>query len=175
MTRQLINRVTPGKVDVGYPESKRYQPLFIDILVDETDGKTRLSITGVEGPRNNGDAWGSAGQCRDSLAKLVELAPGWTTEMAFELFAVWERWHLNDLRAGTPAQEAWLREHPVTFTYPESHYTKALEALTRAGLNPDDGYRYGSAWLYEEVPTEVIEWLRNLPAATFKYPDAWAH
>ena len=127
------------------------------------DGK-RLSISGVEGPRRNGNCEGSCGQI-DFI--VDQPGPGRDIE---RFRAVHARWHLNDMRAGTPAQEAWLREHPVEWRYPQSHYTEASKALAAAGLNPDNGYRYGSAWLHEDVPADVIEFLAALPDNTDSYP-----
>jgi hypothetical protein len=136
------------------------------------DGK--LSISGVEGPMSNGDAKGSFGQIIMSYKEydhrghltLREIRPAgkWTHELIRQFFDVWDRWHLNDMKGGSPAQEEWLRANPVVAVYPESHYTKASEALAQAGLNPDaDGYRYGHAWKREEVPAEVIAFLKSLP------------
>lgn len=123
-----------------------------------------LSITGVEGPMRNGDAKGSSGQIVMSPWEVEEYAPGWNSEKEKQFREVWERWHLNDLKAGSAVQEAYLREHPIQFKYPETHYGKACSVLSEAGLNPDsDGYRYGSDWKFEEIPAEVIEWLAGLP------------
>jgi len=130
----------------------------------------RLSITGVEGPRNGGNCAGGCGQVVMHAWEVAQYAPGWDAEKVAEFRAVWDRWHLNDMTAGSPAQEAHLRAHPVAFKYPESHYTKACEALAAAGLNPDPAhlvngkpYSYGSAWLREELPAEVVAWLEALP------------
>lgn len=133
----------------------------------------RLSITGVEGPMRNGDARGSCGQIVMGEWDIVEYAPGWDADAVKAFRNIWNRWHLNDMTAGSPDQEAFLRANPVTAVYPESHYTKACKVLEAAGLNPDPNYlykgapyKYGNAWLYEEVPVEVLEWLKGLPDAT---------
>lgn len=61
--------------------------------------------------------------------------------------------------------------NPVTAVYPESHYDKASAALAAAGLNPDaDGYRYGRAWKFEELPQSVVNWLESLPVSAKPYP-----
>lgn len=73
---------------------------------------------------------------------------------------IWRRWHLNDMRAGSPAQEDWLRSNPVPpseYAYPKSYYEVVSAKLAEAGLNPDaDGYRYGHAWKREEIPADVV-------------------
>lgn len=140
-----------------------------------TDGK--LSLTGVEGPRPSGDADGSCGQIVMGLREPggldgFEPAPGWSLEKVARLLDLWERWHLNDMRAGSPAQQEFLRANPVAFKYPESHYEKASEALAAAGLNPDaDGYRYGHAWRWEDVPADVITEIEAMPDADIQ--PAW--
>lgn len=121
----------------------------------------RLSICGVEGTLSSGNALGSCGQI--SQPKIENYASGWTLEKVSKLWQVWDRWHLNDVRAGSPKQEKFLREHPVKAVYPDFHYDKASDALKEAGLNPDNGYTYGSAWLTEEVPEGVLSWLKSLP------------
>lgn len=74
------------------------------------------------------------------------------------MLAVWREWHLNNMKAGTPAQEAFLK----TRTYPRSgdYLTWACETLRAAGLEPDQHegkpYRYGSAWLKAELPPEIV-------------------
>ena len=158
-----------------------YGDLFATIEIK--DGK--LSITGVEGPMANGDCRGGCGQIvmhmtEDGTLERLDFAPGWDADKAARFFAIWQRWHLNDMRAGSRAQESWLRENPVTATYPESHYDKASAALADAGLNPDPNlarngvpYRYGSAWLAEELPGEIIAELEALPEADKPLPGAW--
>jgi hypothetical protein len=145
------------------------------VTIEWKDG--RLSISGVSGPKANGDACGSCGQNTGDLLEVSSFATGWSAGMCAKLAEVWERWHLNDMQAGSPAQRKWLCDNPVTATYPESHYEKACAALAEAGLNPDPGYehndkpyQYGHAWLREEVPDKVIKWLFDLPPADRPHP-----
>ena len=108
----------------------------------------RLSICGVEGPMRNGNCKGSCGQIYESLRgreEEIKFVDGWNIDLARHFFDVWDRWHLNDTKAGTGAQEQFLRENPV------KGFGKASEVLRIAGLNPDNGYEYGSKWLREEV------------------------
>jgi hypothetical protein len=156
--------------------------VFVEIQYG-ADG--RLSITGVEGPMSNGDARGSCGQIREEVGNVRVFEAGWTPAMVARLVEVWDRWHLNDMQAASPRQRAWLELYPVHATYPESHYELTCAALAEAGLNPDedhtptipnvdttDGYRYGSAWLREDVPADVIEFLESLPTSD-SLPTEW--
>ena len=137
----------------------------------------KLSISGVEGPAAHGGyigAWGQIDMHLRGHEENIQSAPGWNIDALRKFFAVWERWHLNNLTAGSPAQEEFLRTHAAEWkTYKAnagsipSHYTWACEVLAAAGLHPDpghNGYRYGSAWLREEVPEDVLIWLNGLPS-----------
>lgn len=159
--------VNPGTAACG----KINRQLFAEITF--ADG--RLSIYGVIGPKSNGDSFGAFGQIQEELGRVVP-AKGWNEEMVKKFQTIWNRWHLNDLRAGTPKQMRFLEGL-------ESHsgpvdYESAVEAMKEAGIYEDGDfiregkpYRYGSAWLTEEVPAEVLDWLQNLPEAANK--PAW--
>lgn len=58
----------------------------------------KLSISGVIGPLSNGNCRGSCGQCSEEIAAGTP-AEGWTAEMLEKFIAIWDRWHLNDMRA----------------------------------------------------------------------------
>lgn len=153
------NQILTKVVRLGtVPAGNRRASVFCKIEV--TGG--RLSITGVEGPRSSGDCLGGCGQILDSLqGKSVKLAPGWNDAMLGKFLRVWDRWHLNNLRAGSAAQEQWLRENPVP-----ADYTAQLAALTKVKLSPDAaGYVYGTAWNTEPLPQEVFKFLASLPDA----------
>ena len=101
------------------------------------------------------------GQCVDTVAAMFP-----HNSRARRMVAVWERWHLNDMKAGSAAQEKYLREHPLdpaSYAYPKSHYDVASKVLADAGLNPDPatGYKYGHAWQREELPAEVLAEIRS--------------
>ena len=167
MTISQINKVVAiGTTDAG--------TTFCKIVYKYS----KLSITGVEGPRPNGDCRGSCGQIVMSEWEFSRFYEGWNAGKVAKFRAIWNKWHLNDMRAGSPDQEAYLEANPVTAVYPESHYDKACKALEAVGLNPDPGYlrdekpyKYGSAWLKESVPEDVLEWLDALPETTIT--PAW--
>lgn len=90
----------PGTVEVY---NGRRATIFV---CAEFDG-ARLSITSVEGPKLNGDCLGSCGQATDGLRDATfQPAEGWTRESVDRLLAIWERWHLNDMRPHTAEMRA---------------------------------------------------------------------
>jgi hypothetical protein len=122
------------------------------------DGQ-RLSITGTEG-RDSG------GQIIMHPWNFQTYATGYSAETVAKLRDIWERWHLNDMQAGSPAQTAFLKANPVSRI---EHFTEASQELKAAGLNPDPNYlhkgkpyHYGSAWLFVEVPAEALQYLHDL-------------
>lgn len=125
-----------------------------DIDIEINDG--RLSISGVvyEGERllKSERNLISAGQCLEDARSLLPE----------KLAQIWEYWHLNDMRAGTFAQEQALREVKDSFDRRLSWYEQACAYLQSIDLLYDNGYKYGSAWLTEELPGDVIEYVKNL-------------
>lgn len=169
----------------------KLHPMFVKT---EYDGR-RLSVSGVIGPQRNGGAWGAAGQIDSQfldydargwlhLTDLVIHDP-WTLDGVRRLFDIWQRWHLNDMRAGCEHQRAdgWDKR-PIDLSKPLTAYGRhfpgqlspswnMLVWVTRkehpAGLLsepcPVCGYRYGSAWRTEPVPERVITELAAMPAS----------
>jgi hypothetical protein len=95
------------------------------------------------------------GQCHEEAKAVI---PG-------RLHKIWRRWHLNDMKAGTPKQEGILRV--VKFyreqnNLPQLDYKEACELLKMYGLYDDNGYRYGTRWLREELPKSVIDYILSL-------------
>lgn len=146
--KKIIN---PCKCDVGYANHAHYDA-FVEICYDENKGK--LSLHGVIGPMESGNCRGSVGQCQDEIRKGVPKAP-WTKKMVDKLCDIWDWWHLNGMRADCEHQRALGWEG-------ESYIGKPC---------PVCGYKYGTAWLKEEVPTNVIKWLESLPESKIK--PAW--
>ncbi len=154
-------------------------PVFCKITFD---GR-KLSITGVEGPKRNGDAFGGCGQIQLDPTYAAE---GWTPALVAKLAETWERWHLNDMRAGCEHQraEGWDKR-PIDPSKPTHTYGKHFAEQRYDSWNmlvwvsrkehpegllsepcPTCSYKYGSAWLFEEIPADVLEFLHGLPDAT---------
>lgn len=104
--------------------------------------RERLSIVGES------HSLSCSGQIHEELyeAKLIP-----------ELFyRYWKRWHLNDTRPGTPQQMEIIRS--LLKENPGVDYEEQCMELSEHGLLVQDGYRYGTKWLHEKLPQEVIDY-----------------
>lgn len=188
MTTKPFSRVLNPGISTVY--GGRITPVQVYIKVEygpaspPEEGKMRLSISGVVGPKANGDAVGSCGQISEELtSEYFTPANGWDRGMVDVLLRLWEDWHLNDMRAGCEHQRAdgW-NERRIDPSKPAHTYGKHFEGQRSSTWNlwgwirpsehpeglmtapcPECGYGYGTSWLYEEVPVEVLETLKSFP------------
>ena len=99
----------------------------------------RLSITGVEGPKKNGDARGGCGQIVP--VSVSKFAAGWDAELLARFNDLWTRWHLNYMRPGCEHQRAagWA-ERPIDPSKPldtyGTHFVGFLSGLPESQLTP---------------------------------------
>jgi hypothetical protein len=103
--------------------------------------------------KRDGD-WVSGGQVLDYVRRVTPQVNGWSAEDLAKLATIWERWHLNTMRAGCAHQPA------ESVVYEDSPYGRRVD-LDATPACPVTGYRYGSAWLTEAVPDDVLEWVRQ--------------
>lgn len=91
----------------------------------------------------SGDCGGSCGQCYD------EIKP---TPNQEKLIEIWHKYHLNDMKAGTPEQEGLIKDCK---TYDES--VKLLKKLHKYTVTLKNGkkYEYGSLRLTEKLPKNL--------------------
>lgn len=110
-----------------------------------------------------GETTRSGGQIADTLRKL-NAAQDDSSDDVEALCDLWDRWHLNDLKAGTDRQTAALASYraEIEAAGKSFDYADACGVLAMLGLHPDRGYRYGSAWLYEPIPDDVLAELVRL-------------
>jgi hypothetical protein len=159
----------------------KYGDAFIHIIFKEGI----LSLTGVEGPLPRGNALGSCGQINIDLhsSDLTEFAHNWDKLSVDNLLRIWDNWHLNDMRAGCKHQRdlKWEdkrinpEELPNGFVNRDEKGIFAIWVTEKEhpkGLLmkkcPICDYPYGSKWLFEEVPQDVIDWLCELPETDIK-------
>jgi hypothetical protein len=119
-----------------------------------------LAITGEGyGPGRRGRRQECAGQIHED----VKLAFPDDTDVQ-RLVALWERWHLNGMKAGTHEQNECLKANPPTDRL--DWYSNACRILREHGLysvkvppdeewSPEGTYHFGRYWLVEKLPEDV--------------------
>lgn len=87
-------------------------------------------------------------------------------KIVMDLLDIWDKWHLNDLHAGTRAQEEAIKEAEGQ-TDKGLDYEQRRELLRSKGLLLDRGYEYGTAWLVEPLHPGMRETIKQLASTTF--------
>lgn len=130
MITSLLKICRPATV----PCHGKILPAQLFVKIGYADGK--LSISGVIGPKHNGDAFGGCGQIDMEFAhrravnndrryknpiepENMVFAAGWDKDKWLDLLDVWKDWHLNDMKAGCEHQRAerWGEEEIEVITY----------------------------------------------------------
>lgn len=134
---------------IAYATNSKNNKVTVEVKLRGKD-KPVLSICG--------NIWDST--CTDIICGgqcLDELLPYFKTNTKFtEVYRLWKLYHLNDMHAGTEAQEELLKKYNIY------EYNQACELLKKHGLYEDHGYRYGSGWLYRAIPAEDLEAIYKL-------------
>ena len=139
-------------------------------LLDGTvDTITVLHITGVVGPRSNGDCY-SCGQCYDELRQGVA-NEGWTTDALYKLLDIWQRWHMNDMKPYCEHQVDWdggklckMYEYKMTDDTRKRHdaLNESIHKMLMAGdsvqLSESQRRLLGSKYLAKTAVDTAPEW-----------------
>lgn len=148
---------------VGYTQDDI--PVTITLKIKHTDRDKILTTTAELAPKGTqnvvsftGTMSGRAGQIDSELRKEVESGEV-TVIIADEQLEVilkaWELFHLNDLKAGTLAQEKALQEWEAQPNYnPDINEGVVLQIYN---LNPDRGVKYGHGWYLLPISDEQLQ------------------
>jgi len=135
-----------------------------------------LSISDSIWQRDESDSL-SGGQGQDTLREALddgklEIGNGISDSQFEKLLDIWDRWHLNDLNAGTTIQKEIIEEHEDEKKYDkfDKFLDRPVAILEDFDAQPDtetegfgeDGYSYGSQWLFEPLPDDVIEFIEEI-------------
>lgn len=101
-----------------------------------------------------GKWFGMAGQCLEELNQYIE------DKQFKEIYRLWKLYHLNDMHPGTPKQEKALRDGG--YTHWANNYYQCCDYLESIGLLVDNGYKFGTGWLKEEIPNEDLQIIKAL-------------
>ena len=145
---------------IAFYGGKRINIPEVEVNLEYKEKGPELSICGT--------IWNSrhtecvcAGQCLDTMMKFSSLANNTTFK---KLHSLWKNWHLNGLHAGTEKQESALNMWHATKEKYHS-YESDCKYLESIGLLVDNGYKYGTSWLYREIPEDTLKEIETLLSA----------
>lgn len=165
----MEKKITLGKIDY-LNCGRRINKVQVELRLTEPNEpnkpKYTFSASGTVWNNKETDCY-MGGQCIDSL---LEYLP--KNKLLKEIHDIWKDHHLNDMHAGTEEQEAYLKSLGKY-----QSYEWACEELKKVNLyevphpfliskNYDTPhmYKYGHAWLYREIPTNVISRIKEIMA-----------
>ena len=94
------------------------------------------------------------GQCLDEIKKYIH-------NKTFNIiYRLWKLYHLNDLHAGTKKQEKALKQKFGGVN--ANKYDEQCEYLKSINLYNDNGYKFGTGWLKEEIPASDVFEIKRL-------------
>ena len=148
-----------GKVDVQH-RGKRTNPVTVEVELKDTEmGKEFTASAFVWNDYHKTDVI-MGGQCLDKLSKLIE-------DDTFQLILdMWRKHHLNTMHAGTAEQEEAIKSAQKSGRLKDHHYKEECDYLKEIGLYEveynGEMYRYGTTWLYREIPKEDLDKIESL-------------
>lgn len=128
----------------GYKNRKR-----VFITMELRHNNKNLPVLSICG-EVRGYMWG---QCLDSI-KESRKGDKFNYNLFSKLYKLWKMYHLNDMHAGTPKQEKCLKQIKDIHKY---NYKMCCNILQENGLLFDGGYKYGTGWLYQNIPNSALE------------------
>lgn len=143
-----MNRnISFGKID-WYGHGRHDCRVEVELRLEDTDqGAVFAACAGIV----------CGGQCFDELLPLI---PDPTFHALVDM---WRRYHLNDMHAGTPEQEAevkrWLGARPYDYTAVREHLREVGLLTVEHNGKP---YTYGTGWLFEPIPANDLAWIRSV-------------
>ena len=143
MSKKTLNF---GKV--AYNGNRKINSVNVTVELEDTEKGPKLAICGEIWNAPHTDCV----SCGQNIDTIKELLPH--NKKVARIHDVWEAYHLNDMQAGTPAQEAAVEQWEANGN--RYDYSLACAYLKDKGLYEDNGYKYGSQWLYKPIPAEVI-------------------
>lgn len=151
----MTKTIKLGKIDY-LGTGKKNCPVELEIRFDKTQDGFEFAASGTIWNHIHTDCY-CAGQCLDTIANFIH------TDQFKEIYRLWKLYHLNGFHAGSPKQEEFLKNNPT------NDYTEACKKLEEVGLLIDNSYlhkgepyKYGTAWLFQEIPAEDVEKIRKI-------------
>lgn len=100
----------------------------------------------------------------------IKLKDGIDKNSLLEFINLADKWHVNDLQAGTK-QQTDLIENYLSITKQDYEYNLVCKFLKEQNLYIDRDYYYGHAWLYKPLVQSDIDNILNSYERIFKNND----
>ena len=147
----LKSTINFGKI--AYCGKRKTNLVEVEVELENYPTKPVFTASAIVWNQSKTDAI-RAGQCLDELVPYLK-----DNELFMKIHRLWKLYHLNDMKAGTPKQETAIKEYLKNHHY---DYDEVCDYLESINLLKDDGYKYGSSWLYEPIPENDLEEIRRL-------------
>lgn len=162
---------------IAYASDRKVNAVEVTVELKENE-------QGIKVFKASANVWNSTktdivagGQCLDELNKYKSLRDDKEFSLIYEM---WQKYHLNDLHAGTERQEDALKQAVAEGKlekYGANNYEETCNYLQSIGLLEDneylvpkkqDGsvkevpYKYGTGWIAQEIPSSDLELIETL-------------
>ena len=137
---------------ITYYSKRKINDVIVEIELKYSEDKQVFTASGSIWNSKHTDIL-SGGQNLHEISKYVK------NPTFIKIYRLWKLYHLNDMHAGTVKQEEFLNQH---FKDRYHSYEESIEVLQKVNLLIDDGYRYGSSWLYRPIPKNDLEEIKEL-------------
>lgn len=159
-----------GKVGYMNPKVKNC-PATIEIELRDKGKGPELSICATIWNHLRTDCY-CCGQCVDTVAAFFP-----HNKKVQRMKQLWERYHLNDMKAGCEHQRAagWEDRRIKPEELPNTHANRDERGIVATWVKKSEhsdgllcepcpvcGYKYGTAWLYEEIPADILAEIREI-------------
>lgn len=160
---------------INYCGTGRRYPVRVDVRLYHRGGE-ETTVNGVPTGRKTPEFYefAASGQIgsRSFGQNLDEIAEFVHDPLFLEIYDLWKKYHLNGAHAGTPEQEAAVDEYLQNNK--SYDYTKVCAFLKERGLYEvdfhgmtvgkmwDGIYRYGQAWIVQEIPEKDLARIREI-------------
>lgn len=149
--------ISLGKVDYLNIGKKSCEVTIEIELREKEKGQEVLSISGNIWNNIKTDIY-SGGQ---NLETIKAFRGQLDRDKLFDkIYRLWKLYHLNDMHTGTKKQEQALAKAKLNNW--ANNYDKCCNYLESIGLLVDNGYKFGTSWLYEAIPEQDLKEIRNI-------------
>ncbi len=170
IVEEKVKKISFGKVAFPPYQKKRACKVEIELgLTTMSDGTTRFSACGSIWNHKRTDIY-SGGQNDETIKSLIKEGELSASPLLLEIIELWDKYHLNYLKPGTPEQEEAVQKGFETGAIKrfqkESFYDQVVRYLKSVGLyevqHEGKPYRYGSDWIYSQIPEKDLKRIREI-------------